>query len=67
MNYKALLDKLAELEARIEMLEQGQRKFTQFPGTPQYQPSPPFVGYGAPNWQPQWQKITAKEQLGIPQ
>lgn len=60
MNYKAMLDKLAELEARIEMLEQGQRKQTQFPGSPR------FVGTPG-QWQPQWQQITCKEQLGIPQ
>jgi len=41
MNYKQILDKLAELEARIEMLkagiemlEHGQRKQTTFPGAP---------------------------------
>lgn len=38
MNYKQMLDKLAELEARIEMLEQGQRKQTTFPGAPTWVP-----------------------------
>ena len=34
MNYKAMLDKLAELEARIDMLERGQRKLQEFTPAP---------------------------------
>jgi hypothetical protein len=64
MNYKALLDKLAELEARIEMLEQGQRKQIQFPGTPQYQPAPVFVSTPAYHQQPPPWQITCKTNTG---
>lgn len=58
MTYKQMLDKLAELEQRVTMLEQGQRKQTQFPGAPRFEP----------NWVPQntWPKdldITCKGTL----
>lgn len=38
MTYKEMLDKLAELEHRVDALERGQRKQTQFPGAPQFTP-----------------------------
>lgn len=54
-----MLDKIAELEARIDALERGQSKQTQFPGAPRFEP----------NWVPQntWPKnldITCKDQQG---
>jgi hypothetical protein len=59
MNYKAILDKLAELEARIDLLERGQRKQTEFPGAPQWVDNMPRID-PRPTWQqPPWQ-ITCK-------
>lgn len=48
MNYKQMLDKIAELEQRVTMLEQGQRKQTQFPGAPQFTPGT------LPGWSITW-------------
>jgi hypothetical protein len=63
MNYKEMLDKLAELESRIDALERGQRKQTPLPGAPQFTPQPT-----QPSWFPQnpWPKnldITCKGTL----
>lgn len=54
MNYKALLDKLAELEARIDALERGQPKQLEFP------PAPQFVENTPRNWQSSFWPITSK-------
>ena len=43
-----MLDKIAELEQRVTMLEQGQRKQTQFPGAPQFTPGT------LPGWSITW-------------
>ena len=40
MNHKQILDKIAELEARIDLLERGQQKQTQFPGAPTFTYAP---------------------------
>jgi hypothetical protein len=39
MTYKQMLDKIEELERRVTMLEQGQRKQTNFPGAPTFVPA----------------------------
>ena len=39
MTYKQLLDKFDYLERRVTMLEQGQRKQTEFPGVPTFVPA----------------------------
>jgi len=45
MNYKEMLNKLAELESRIDALERGQRKqqeFTPVPTQPSWVPQNPW-------------------------
>jgi hypothetical protein len=54
MNYKAMLDKIAELEARIDLLERGQRKQTTFPSAPTF----------VPNWAHNPYTVTCKDQQG---
>lgn len=40
MNYKQMLDKIEELERRVDALERGQHKHAEYPGAPAL----------APNW-----------------
>jgi hypothetical protein len=52
MNYKQMLDKLTELEARIKVLEDSQKATQNFfnnPG-PQPRPNPFFVPVPEPTW-----------------
>ena len=58
MNHKQMLEKIAELEARIDALERGQSKQTQFPGAPQFT-YVPHVGVNPP-----W-TITCTNNTGI--
>jgi hypothetical protein len=54
MTYKQMLDKIEELERRVTMLEQGQRKQTTFPSAPAFGPiwpQPPYT-------------VTCKDQQG---
>ena len=58
MNYKQMLDKLAELEARIKVLEDSQKATQNFfnnPG-PQPRPNPVFVPMPVPEYT--WPTIT---------
>jgi hypothetical protein len=55
MNYKQMLDKLAELEARIKVLEHAQKTSQDFFNNPGHQPAPhPFL---VPVPQPAWPTI----------
>ena len=55
MTYKQMLDKIEELERRVTMLEQGQRKQTEFPGAPTFVPA----------WSPHNPyQVTCKDQQG---
>jgi hypothetical protein len=52
MNYKQMLDKLAELEARIKVLEDSQKATQNFFNNPgsQPRPSPVFVPMPVPEY-----------------
>jgi hypothetical protein len=57
MNHRQMLDKIAELEARIDLLERGQSKQTQFSPVPQFTYAP-HIGLN-PSW-----VITCKDEQG---
>ena len=65
MNYQIeqLRAKVLELEARIEALEQGQRKQTEFPGAPQWIDNMPRIEPRTTWPQPPY-TITCKNQQG---
>jgi hypothetical protein len=63
MNYKQMLDKLAELEARVDALERGQRKQTQITPAPRYIDNMPRIEF-SPTWPIPPYTITCKDMQG---